>query len=230
MVMKRRTYVLFLSVFALCNALAAGDDFVGIKLDRGTQKAMAHVQNSLKKQLKGMGISFRAAPKQNLHITLKHIGDLGKNAAAKRAKYVPYIKNATKGSHAFSLKKAFQSGKIEITKNGLVKYKLAPHAPLTRMAYRIDGQLKRAVSHRALSTLKSRNDFPHNGHVTIGIVNKSSAKKLQRLVNSFDARKVRFPHSKVKKVMIFQSNAPQKTRKYAVKKEFKLSINKKKKH
>lgn len=208
-------------------SLFAGSDFTAIVLNKDMQEAMQRIQAYVSHRIAQGGASFVPTPPQNLHITLKEIGDIG-NSDSIRASCMPYLEEAALKTSQFILDRAFSGAHLRFNKQGLCMLYLAPDASLTGLAHEIESSLKRAKKKDKLPKLMDRFDFPHGGHITLGSVDFKN-KTFKELAPVFGSIESRFDPAKafihvfpIEKFVLLWSNNPQQPRVYQPKMTFKL--------
>ncbi len=234
--MNFKNYVLVI-VCLMSAYLNSGSDFTAVKLSKELKAALQNVQAYVGDRLVGSGATFKPTPAANMHITLKEIGDIGGyngNDDSVRAGFVPDLNSVAAHIPPFKLHGAFNYSTLAIGKDGLVTLRLANSPKLTKLADAVkdalknNKALKKAKKQGIFPGLMKRYDFPNNAHITLGKV-KFSGKKyedfqnvLDRIVTSFDAKRVNFPLFPVKRFELLWSNHPAKKRTYTTKKKFKM--------
>ena len=184
--------LIFLASCLLGMTLSAGSDFTAVILSKDMQKSLQKAQAYVANQLAGSGATFEPTPAENMHITLKEIGDLGYDRKTKRAKFVPELYQVAKHQNPFKLYGAFRYAKLVIKKSGLVMLVLAP-SPKHHLARAVQDGLKKSKHTGNLSVLKDRFDFPdkgHNhffGHIHFGKKTANQlSKKIAQITSSFN--------------------------------------------
>ena len=214
--------LLYCVLLALCisSIINAGDDFIAVKLSPEMQKAMGQIQQFIAHRVKKTGLNFSPAPAENLHITLKLIGDINNNDT-QRALFSSYLQAVADKSKSFTLDNAFKQARLSLS-GGLVKLVLAPHSALTDLATQIQAALVQAKTDGKLAVLSSRFDFPNHAHVTLGMLkaNKSQQPTLKAIQQAFDPSKITVPPFIINEFVLLWSNKPQEPRRYDLKGTF----------
>lgn len=220
-----------ITLFAACltaTHLFSGSDFVALLLNQDAQNGMKNVQAYVAKKLKGTGVTFNPAPPENLHITLKEIGDI-QNSKALRDAYTPYLTQAAGAFKSFWIESAIRDGKLVFTKKGLVKLRLAPYEPLTKLAVHVQNALNKAHKDGVLPSLLERFDFPNEAHITLGHIDfnrktfNDLLPKFKHIGKNFDPFKAKISvEMNIKQFDLLWSNSPQLPRQYITKRVFYL--------
>lgn len=190
------------------------------------QEALKHVQAYVADRVP-KGVTFKPIPAKDMHVTLKEIGNIGKNHSI-RGKFLRELEYVAGHNKRFKVHGAFVYGKLKIRKDGLVTLRLTRSPKLTHLAKEIQGALHKRQAH--LPVLKARFDFPNNAHVTLGHIDfrkKSFAKlrnKLEQITAAFSPAKmnVSVPILEVKEFVLLWSNSPAIPRVYQKKAKFLL--------
>lgn len=219
--------VIILSIFIL--DLSAGVDFAAIKFPKSIREQIIGIQNYIASRLgKNKAITFSPTKPDNMHITLKEIGDL---KFAERKLISNEFKELAKNTKPEDLQPAFKKAFLKMGKKGIIKLMLPPNAWLTNLAHTIDNKLKQLKDEKKIGEFTKRMDFPKSGHTTLGVItydNKALSKEncnkiITKLIKDFDNSRYAYPAFNVDRFELLKSNSPAKERVYTVKDTYFLS-------
>lgn len=213
-------------ILPITNLVNSGVDFVAIGIPKELKTEFTSMQQYVANHLK-KNFSLSSSSLNNLHITLKEIGDLN-NREREAVKNV--LEKIAVDLRPYDIKNALKRGKLLINSEGLVRLKLYQDSWLTKLAQTIDQSLKELKKHGDIRNLKKRIDFPYDGHITLGYIryknqpldkSKTPKEMLRQIQKNF---KNKFNQSFViDRFVLMKSNRPATPRIYTIKSTFYFS-------
>ena len=198
----------------------ANVEFFALTLPSLIQKELIRTQRKIAQTVK-TPYYFSPAAAQNLHITLKEIGNIN---SREEYSLKQHFKKYAKHYLAFTIYNLLDGSFLRVNNDGLVLLLLKPSKRLTDLAFFIDNNLLHLYRQKKLSGYSRRMDFPHYGHITLGKIISKTNKINTKLINN-QLKNIHTQAGKltVNKYTLLESNAPRTPRIYTPKEQFYLN-------
>lgn len=206
----------------------AGTSFFALHIPGDLKKELIEIQKFISDKVPE-GVKFEPSKDQNLHVTLKEIGNLD---SAEIRGIVKSFKPFAKKYHPFNITDAVHNAHLKITSTGLILFILKQNKSLTNLAVNIDKELHCLHSAKQFKELFDRMDFPNKGHITLGQLQVKEGTKLSDYEKDLDQLVKNFKNQvkslfQVNSFVLLRSNRPAVPRIYYQKGTFKLAAKSK---